>query len=75
MNEAKKEDTAKFSIELCAGTDLVMDEQQRFNGAICFFRIPIMSSGFTKSVVPKPGGISLILLTLQEYAFIPINRK
>lgn len=32
MNEAEKEDSAKFNIELCAGTDLVMDEQRRFKG-------------------------------------------
>ena len=31
MNEAEKEDSAKFNIELCAGTDLVMNEQRRVN--------------------------------------------
>ena len=38
MNEAEKEDAAKFSIELCAGTDLVMDEQRRFNGGYLFLQ-------------------------------------
>ena len=38
MNEAEKEDAAKFSIELCAGTDLVKDEQRRFNGGYLFLQ-------------------------------------
>lgn len=38
MNEAEKEDAAKFNIELCAGTDLVMDEQHRFNGGYLFLQ-------------------------------------
>ena len=38
MNEAEKEDTARFNIELCAGTDLVMDEQRRFNGGYLFLQ-------------------------------------
>ena len=38
MNEAEKEDVAKFNIELCAGTDLVMDEQRRFNGGYLFLQ-------------------------------------
>lgn len=38
MNEAEKEDAAKFNIELCAGTDLAMDEQQRFNGGYLFLQ-------------------------------------
>lgn len=38
MNEAEKEDCAKFNIELCAGTDLVMDEQRRFNGGYLFLQ-------------------------------------
>ena len=38
MNEAEKEDAAKFSIELCAGTNLVMDEQRRFNGGYLFLQ-------------------------------------
>lgn len=38
MNEAEKEDAAKFTIELCAGTDLVMDEQRRFNGGYLFLQ-------------------------------------
>lgn len=38
MNEAEKEDSAKFNIELCAATDLVMDEQRRFNGGYLFLQ-------------------------------------
>lgn len=38
MNEAEKEDAAKFNIELCAGTDLVMDAQRRFNGGYLFLQ-------------------------------------
>ena len=38
MNEAEKEDAAKFNIELCAGTDLVMDQQRRFNGGYLFLQ-------------------------------------
>lgn len=38
MNEAEKEDSAKFNIELCAGTDLVMGEQRRFNGGYLFLQ-------------------------------------
>ena len=38
MNEAEKEDAAKFSIELCAGTDLVIDEQRKFNGGYLFLQ-------------------------------------
>ncbi len=38
MNEAEKEDTAKFNIELCAGTDLAIDEQRCFNGGYLFLQ-------------------------------------
>lgn len=38
MNEAEKEDAARFNIELCAGTDLMMDEQRRFNGGYLFLQ-------------------------------------
>ena len=38
MNEAEKEDSAKFMIELCAGTDLPMDQQRRFNGGYLFLQ-------------------------------------
>ena len=38
MNEAEKEDSAKFNIELCAGADLAMDEQRRFNGGYLFLQ-------------------------------------
>ena len=38
MNETEKEDSAKFNIELCAGTDLIMDEQRRFNAGYLFLQ-------------------------------------
>lgn len=38
MNEAEQEDSAKFNIELCTGTDLVMNEQRRFNGGYLFLQ-------------------------------------
>ena len=38
MNEAEKEDSVKFNIELCSGTDLVMNEQRRFNGGYLFLQ-------------------------------------
>lgn len=38
MNEAEQEDAATFNIELCSGTDLVMDEQRRFNGGYLFLQ-------------------------------------
>lgn len=38
MNEVEKEDSAKFNIELCAGTDLAMEEQRRFNGGYLFLQ-------------------------------------
>lgn len=38
MNEAEKEDSAKFNIELCAGTDLSLDECRRFNGGYLFLQ-------------------------------------
>lgn len=38
MNEAEKEDSAKFIIELCAGKDLPMDEQRCFNGGYLFLQ-------------------------------------
>ena len=38
MNEAEKEDSATFNIELCSGTDLIMDEQRRFNGGYLFLQ-------------------------------------
>ncbi|WP_407396551.1 IS1634 family transposase [Treponema sp.] len=38
MNEAEKENSAKFNIELCSGTNLVMDEQRRFNGGYLFLQ-------------------------------------
>lgn len=38
MNEAEREDSATFNIELCAGTDLAMDKQHRFNGGYLFLQ-------------------------------------
>lgn len=38
MNEAEQEDCARFNIQLCARTDLVMDEQHRFNGGYLFLQ-------------------------------------
>lgn len=38
MNEAEKEDSAKFSIELRAGTDLPLDTQHCFNGGYLFLQ-------------------------------------
>ena len=38
MNEAEKEDSARFNIELRAGTNLIMDEQRRFNGGYLFLQ-------------------------------------
>lgn len=38
MNEAEAEDAAKFNIELCAGTDLVMNKQYRYNGGYLFLQ-------------------------------------
>lgn len=38
MNEAEAEDAAKFNIELCAGTDLAINEQHRFNGGYLFIQ-------------------------------------
>ena len=38
MNEAEQEDAAIFQIDLCAGTDLNLNEQQRFNGGYLFLQ-------------------------------------
>lgn len=38
MNEAEKEDAAKFTVELCAATDLSMNDQRRFNGGYLFLQ-------------------------------------
>lgn len=38
MNEAEKENSASFAIELCAGTDLTLGEQHRFNGGYLFLQ-------------------------------------
>lgn len=38
MNEAEKEDSAVFNVALCAGADLVLNEQRRFNGGYLFLQ-------------------------------------
>lgn len=38
MNEEENADAAKFNIELCSGTDLVLNEQHRFNGGYLFLQ-------------------------------------
>lgn len=38
MNEAEKEEAANFTINLCSGTDLVLNEQQLFNGGYLFLQ-------------------------------------
>lgn len=38
MNESEAEDAAKFNIELCAGTDLAINEQHCFNGGYLFIQ-------------------------------------
>ena len=48
MNEAEKEDSACFNIELCAGTDLIMDEQRRFNGGYLFLQAIYYELGLDK---------------------------
>ncbi len=48
MNEAEREDSAKFNIGLCAGTDLVMDEQRRFNGGYLFLQDIYYELGLNK---------------------------
>lgn len=72
MNEAEKEDYAKFNIELCAGTDLVMDEQRRFNGGYLFFKIFIMNLDCIKYAVQSLPDIllSMILTTYSHALFI-----
>lgn len=48
MNEAEQEDCTKFNIELCAGTDLVMNEQRRFNGGYLFLQSIYYELGLDK---------------------------
>ena len=38
MNEAEREDNAKFNIELWSGKDLTLDEKRRFNGGYLFLQ-------------------------------------
>lgn len=48
MNEAEKEDSAKFNIELYADTDLLMNEQRRFNGGYLFLQSIYYELGLDK---------------------------
>ena len=48
MNEAEKEDAARFTIELNSGADLVMDEQRRFNGGYLFLQAVYYELGLHK---------------------------
>ena len=48
MNEAEKQDAARFTIELNSGTDLVMDEQRRFNGGYLFLQAIYYELGLHK---------------------------
>jgi len=38
MNEAESEESATFAIELCSATDLVLNDQRRFNGGYLFLQ-------------------------------------
>lgn len=38
MNEAEKADSVKFNIGFCSGTDLVLNDQRRFNGGYLFLQ-------------------------------------
>ncbi len=48
MNEAEKEDDATFSIELSSGTDLVLNDQRRFNGGYLFLQDVYYELGLDK---------------------------
>lgn len=48
MNEAEKEDSVKFNIELCSSTDLVLNEQHRFNGGYLFLQTIYYELGLHK---------------------------
>ena len=48
MNEAEKEDTPSFSIELNAGTDLTLDNQHCFNGGYLFLQDIYYELGLNK---------------------------
>lgn len=49
MNEAEQEDAATFNIKLCSGTDLVMDEQRRFNEGYLFLRPKCPDDGLSSA--------------------------
>ena len=73
MNEAEKEDSAKFNIELCAGTDLVMNEQRRFNGGYLFLQDIYYELGLHKicRAISKNIFLNTILTTYSRALFIP----
>lgn len=48
MNETEKEDSAKYNIELCAGTDLTLNKQHRFNGGYLFLQDVYYDLGLDK---------------------------
>ncbi len=48
MNEAEKEDSVKFNIELCSGKDLPLEEQRRFNGGYLFLQAVYYELGLHK---------------------------
>ena len=48
MNEAEKEEDATFSIELSSGTDLVLNDQRRFNGGYLFLQDVYYELGLDK---------------------------
>ena len=48
MNEAEQEEDATFSIELCSGTDLLLNKQHRFNGGYLFLQDVYYELGLDK---------------------------
>lgn len=48
MNEAESEESATFAIELCSATDLVLNDQRRFNGGYLFLQDVYYELGLDK---------------------------
>lgn len=48
MKEAEKEEAASFDVTLCSGTDLVLNEQQCFNGGYLFLQYIYYELGLDK---------------------------
>ncbi|MBR3595850.1 MAG: IS1634 family transposase [Clostridia bacterium] len=48
MNEAENEESATFAIELCSATDLVLNDQRRFNGGYLFLQDVYYELGLDK---------------------------